>query len=264
MVNTIAFPRLGLSLTINRVAFSVFGADIYWYAVIILTGFLLGLLFAVKTSKKYGINPDNMFDIAFYGLIFGIISARIYYCIFDPSCLDGSILNVVKIWEGGLAIYGGLIGAFITAAIYCKIKKISFLSVADCAAPSIFIGQAVGRWGNFVNAEVYGKATDSLFGMSINGAKAVHPLFLYESAWNLLGLAIILLLWKRKKRSGDVFFFYTLWYGAGRLFLEGMRQPQYILYLIPGKLGISQAVALAFVIVSLVMLLRPKRKTTTV
>ncbi|MBQ3038234.1 MAG: prolipoprotein diacylglyceryl transferase, partial [Clostridia bacterium] len=148
MTNTIGFPKLGLEFEINRIAFTVFGKSVYWYAVIILTGFLLGVLFVYKTCKKRGIEPDHIFDIGFYGLIAGIICARIYYVIFDPDCLDGSILNVIKIWEGGLAIYGGIIGAFLSTFIYCKIKKIPLLKTVDVCAPGLFIGQAIGRWGN--------------------------------------------------------------------------------------------------------------------
>lgn len=250
MTNTIGFPKLGLEFEINRIAFTVFGKSVYWYAVIILTGFLLGVLFVYKTCKKRGIEPDHIFDIGFYGLIAGIICARIYYVIFDPDCLDGSILNVIKIWEGGLAIYGGIIGAFLSTFIYCKIKKIPLLKTVDVCAPGLFIGQAIGRWGNFVNAEVYGKETSSLFGMSINSGTPVHPLFLYESLWNIAGLLILLGLRDKKKADGQVFLFYMLWYGAGRFFLEGMRQSEYILYLADG-VGISQVVAVLFTVISL-------------
>lgn len=251
MTNNISFPGLGLDLTVNRIAFTVFGRPIYWYAIIILTGFLVALCFVYFTSKKQGVEPDAVFDIGFWGLFFGIIGARIYYVIFDPDCLDGNILNIVKLWEGGLAIYGGIIAAVITAAIYCKTKKIPMLKTFDAVAPGLFIGQAIGRWGNFVNAEVYGGVTDSLFRMSINNAPGVHPLFLYESAWNIIGFLIVLLLRNKKRADGQVFFFYLLWYGTGRLFLEGMRQREYILYLIDGKLAVSQVVAAICIIVSL-------------
>lgn len=250
MINKIRFPGLNLEFTINRVAFSVFGKEIFWYALIILTGFFLGVVFVLRDAKKQGIDPDNIFDIAFWGLIVSVICARIYYVIFDPGCLDGNLLNIFKIWEGGLAIYGALIGAVATAFVYCRIKKLPILKIFDVCAPGLFIGQIIGRWGNFVNAEVYGRETSLPWRMSINGKAGVHPLFLYESLWNLLGFILILIFRKRKKTDGQIFFFYSLWYGVGRLFLEGMRQTQYILYLIPNKLGISQVVAFAVIIIS--------------
>jgi len=262
MVNTISFPGLGgLSFEINRVAFTLFGKEIYWYALIILTGFLAGLLFVYLTCEKHGVKKDHVFDIAFWGLIIGLIFARIYYVIFDPDSLDGNILNIFKVWNGGLAIYGGLIGAVLTAFVYCKIKKIKPLKAFDACVPGLFIGQCIGRWGNFVNAEVYGNMTRLPWRMSINGENGVHPLFLYESLWNFIGLLLVIFFRRKKKEDGQVFFFYTLWYGLGRLFLEGMRQPQYILWLIPNVLGISQLVALAAVLVSAGMLIHLSYKT---
>lgn len=261
MINKIGFPGLGLEFTINRVAFTVFGKSIFWYALIILTGFILGVLFVARNAKKQGINTEYIFDIAFWGLIFSVICARIYYVIFDPDCLDGNILNIVKIWEGGIAIYGALIGAVATALVYCRIKKLPTLKIFDLCAPGLFIGQLIGRWGNFVNAEVYGGETSLPWRMTINGGEGVHPLFLYESLWNLLGLIILLLFKKKKKTDGQCFFFYSLWYGVGRLFLEGMRQEQYILYVIPNKLGISQLVAFAVIIVSTAFLIFLHKKS---
>ena len=255
MINTIGFPGLGLEFTINRVAFTVFSKEIFWYALIILTGFIIALIYVSHDAKKQGISTDNVFDIALWGLIVSIITARIYYVIFDPGCLDGNLLNIVKIWEGGLAIYGGLIGAVGLAIVYCKRKKFPILKIFDLFAPGLLIGQIIGRWGNFVNAEVYGRETDVLWRMTINSSKGVHPLFLYESLWNLLGLIIILIFKKKKKFDGEIFFFYSLWYGAGRLFLEGMRQPQYILYVIPNILGISQLVAFCVIIASIFALI---------
>ncbi len=263
MTNTIGFPGLGLSFEINRTAFSIFGISIYWYALILLTGYICGLVFVSLTCKKRGVSTENIWDIAFYGLLFGLLGARIYYVIFDPGCLNGSFLNFFKLWEGGIAIYGAVIGAVLSTFIYCKIKKLPVLQVFDVCAPGLLIGQIIGRWGNFVNAEVYGRETEALWRMTINGGPGVHPLFLYESLWNLLGLIILLLFRDKKKAHGQVFFFYCFWYSLGRLFLEGMRQQQYILYLIPGKLGISQVVAFFGIILSAVILIiltkRPKK-----
>ena len=163
-------------------------------------------------------------------------------------------MDIFIIWEGGLAIYGGIIGAITSTAIYCKKHKLSILNVFDVACPGLLIGQAIGRWGIFVNAEVFGRETDSLLRMTINNSNGVHPLFLYESLWNILGFILIVLFRDKKKADGQIFFSYTLWYGIGRLFLEGMRQNEYILWLIDGKIGISQAVALICIIVSVIFL----------
>ncbi len=248
-MNIISFPKLHLTFKINPIAFHIGNKAVYWYALIILTGFLLALLFVLKTCKKRGVNYESVWDIALYGLIFGIIGARIYYVLF---ALDefSSFGEVFEIWNGGLAIYGGIIGAVISSFVYCRVKKLNTANVFDVCAPGLFIGQAVGRFGNFVNAEVFGRETSSIFGMSINGASPVHPLFLYESAWNILGLVILLIFRDKKKRDGQVFCFYIFWYSLGRLFLEGMRNTDYILYVIPNVLGISQFVAALLIIAS--------------
>lgn len=248
-MNIISFPKLGLTLNINPVAITIGTKPIYWYALIILTGFLLGLLFVYKTCTKRGVNKDYIWDIAIIGLIFGIIGARIYYVLFALDEFD-SVADMFKIWNGGLAIYGGIIGASVSAYVYCRVRKISAAKVFDVCAPGLFIGQAIGRFGNFVNAEVYGGETDFFLGMSINGSAPVHPLFLYESLWNILGLIILILFRDKKKRDGQVFCFYVFWYSLGRLFLEGMRNPKYILYVIPNVLGISQLVSLILIILS--------------
>lgn len=242
MTNIIGFPALGLELNINRVAFTVFGCEIYWYAICILSGFFLALLFVTKTCRKRGVNPDDIFDISLWGLVFAIIGARIYYCIFDWDSVGG-FWGIFKIWEGGIAIYGALIGAIATAYVICRKRNLNTLSVFDVFVPGLLIGQIIGRWGNFFNAEVYGRETAGIFAMTINGAKGVHPLFLYEGAWNFVGLLQILIFRDKKRADGQVFFFYIFWYSLGRLFLEGMRDTEYILYLIPDVLGISQVVA---------------------
>lgn len=243
MTHQIAFPSLGLNFTINRVAFTVFGKDIFWYALIILTGFILGAVFVAVSAKKRGINPEYVWDIALYGLIFGLVGARLYYIMFDFDSVRGSILNVFKIWEGGIAIYGAIIGAVISTYVYCRKKSLPVLKIFDLCCPGLLIGQAIGRWGNFVNAEVYGRETSLPWGMAIDGAAPVHPLFLYESIWNAIGFLIVFLLRDKNKNDGRVFAFYIFWYSLGRLFLEGMRQSKYILYLVEGRIGISQVVA---------------------
>ena len=260
-MNTISFEKLGISLNVNPVAFSVGGKDIYWYAIIILTGFLLGMFFCMYSAKKRNINPEHVYDIALYGLIVGVICARIYYVIFDFKSFKDNLLDIFKIWEGGIAIYGGIIGAILTAYVYSRIKKLNVYEMFDICSPGLLIGQAIGRYGNFFNAEVYGHETDFFLGMSINGGAPVHPLFLYESMWNVLGLIIILCLRDKKKAHGQVFYGYLLWYGAGRLILEGMRQSEYILYAIDGVVGISQIVSALIIIFSSFMIIKlGKRK----
>lgn len=259
MTNIISFPKLGITLNVNKIAFSVFGAEIHWYALFILAGFLLAVFFCTASAKKRDVNPDNLTDIALYGLIAGLIGARLYYVLFDLKSFH-SFWEIFAIWEGGLAIYGGLIGAVISTLIYCRVKKLNFFKIADMCAPGLFIGQIIGRLGNFVNAEVYGQATTSLLGMSINGAYPVHPLFLYEGLWNLLGLIIMLLLRDKKKADGQVICGYFFWYGFGRLFLEGMRQKAYILYLIDGVLAVSQLVSVILMIASVALFIILSRK----
>lgn len=248
-MNVISFPKLHITLNINPVAFHLGSKPVYWYALIILTGFLFGMLFVYNTCQKRGVQKENIWDIALYGLVFGIIGARTYYVLFALNEFS-SIGEIFEIWNGGLAIYGGIIGAAISTFIYCRIKKLNTANVFDICAPGLLIGQAIGRFGNFVNAEVFGRETSNLFGMSINGAAAVHPLFLYESVWNILGLIILLLFRDKKKRDGQVFCFYIFWYSLGRLFLEGMRNSSYILYVIPNVLGISQVVSAVLIIAS--------------
>lgn len=250
MTNNISFPGLGIDFNISPIAFSIGNKSIYWYAIIILIGFALGIVIASIGSEKRGLKKDNILDIALYGLVCGIIGARIYYVLFSFDEFRGDFLSVFRIWEGGLAIYGGIIGAVISTLIYCKSKKLDVLNTFDVCCVGLLLGQSVGRWGNFVNCEVYGRATDSLLGMSINGGSPVHPLFLYESLLSLAGVILLCILRDRKTANGQVFFGYVFWYSVCRLILEGMRTKKYILYVIPDVLGISQLVAGILIVVS--------------
>ena len=255
-MNVISFPKLGLSFDVSPVAFSVGSREIYWYAIIILTGFLLAVAFCSWSAKKRNISTDHIFDIGFYGLIVGIICARIYYVIFDLQTYIDNPIKIFKIWEGGLAIYGGIFGGILTALVYCRIRKLNIYEIFDIGAPGLLIGQAVGRYGNFFNMEVYGKQTDFVLGMSINGGAPVHPLFFYESMWNILGLLLIILFRNKTKYHGQIFWGYILWYSCGRIILEGMRQGEYILYTFGGKVAASQLVAGVLIVVSSIMLVR--------
>lgn len=254
MENIISFPKIGINVTLSPVAFSIGAKDIYWYALIILFGFLMGILLVALDSKKRGLLRDNVLDIALYGIVAGIICARIYYVLFSLDEFEGDFLGVFRIWEGGLAIYGGIIGAVLSTLTYCKVKKLNSLNTLDVCCVGLLLGQAIGRWGNFVNCEVFGGVTESLLGMSINGASPVHPLFLYESIWNLAGVILLCIIRNKKRKNGQIFCCYILWYSVGRLALEGMRDPKYILYVIPDILGISQLVAGILIVASITAL----------
>ncbi len=260
-MNTVSFPKAGVTFNIRPEAFYIGQKPVYWYAIIIITGFLLAFLFVFKDCQKRGLKREHLTDISLYCLIFGIIGARAYYVLFSLDEFDG-LLDMIKIWNGGLAIYGGIIAGFVTAFIYCKIHALSVLNTFDVCSGGLFIGQAVGRFGNFVNAEVYGRPTSLPWGMTINGHGPVHPLFLYESLWNLTGLLILVLFRNKKTADGQVFCFYLFWYSLGRLFLESLRDSEFVLYLIPGVLGISQAVAIAAMIFAAVLFITVTKKAS--
>lgn len=248
MVNRIAFPGMGVSFDVNREAFYIGSKPIFWYGIIIAAGFLLALFYIQSVCVKKGIKKEAVYDAAIFALIFGIIGARLYYIIFDFDSVRGNFLNLFAVWNGGLAIYGGIIGGAVSIYVYCKKKNIEFLRMADLVVPGLMIGQSIGRWGNFFNAEVYGRETDVLWRMTINGGAGVHPLFLYESLWSALGFVLYLVFEKKfQKNTGEGLCFYGIWYGLGRFFLEGMRQSEYILYAFK-SVGISQIVSVLLVI----------------
>lgn len=252
---------LGLTMRINRVALTFnigSGFDIYWYGIIISVGFLLALLYGFKNADRFGINKDAMMDVIIVGLLGAIVCARAYYLIFDGVPLT-SFSEIFAIHNGGIAIYGGVIGAFVCGGITAKIRKINVLNMFDLAAIGFFIGQGIGRWGNFVNQEVFGRATGSnWFGMTgtsiiiqTNSTALVHPLFLYESLWCLIGLIVLHKLSKKRVFYGQLFFTYLAFYGAGRFVFEGLRNSTFIL-LLGQSISISQLVSVGAVIVGLV------------
>ena len=249
----IAFPGLGIEkITINPVAFSIFGKDIYWYGIIIAVGLVLAFSWAVYSSKDEELPKDTLTDLLIVGLPVAMICARAYYVLFSWNMYKHNWEDIFKIWEGGIAIYGGIIGAFLAGLIYSKVKKISFYKLADIATPCFLIGQAVGRWGNFANIEAYGSETDLPWRMEILASGiAVHPTFLYESLWNAAGFVILALLRKKKPFEGFIFYAYLLWYGLGRVWIEGLRDDSLML----GNLRISQLVAGICIIVSGVVIL---------
>ncbi|MGG3571533.1 prolipoprotein diacylglyceryl transferase [Bacillus gobiensis] len=220
---------------INPVAFELGPLAVHWYGVIIGLGALLGLWLAVRESQKRGLHKDTFVDLILFAIPIAILSARAYYVIFQwNEYYRDHPGEIVKIWEGGLAIHGGLIGAIVTGIIFAKVKGISFWKLADIAAPSILLGQAIGRWGNFINQEAYGGPVTRAFlenlhlpefiinQMNIQG-QYHHPTFLYESLWNFAGVILLLVLRKVNLGRGELFLTYVIWYSIGRYFIEGMR-----------------------------------------
>ncbi len=238
-MNEIGFPGLGIdAFEVDRVAFTLFGREVAWYGVIIAIGMLVAVGYVMWRTKEYkGIKPDDIIDYALFLIVFGVIGARLYYVIFDPTPHYESFIDVIAIWEGGLAIYGGIIAGAITAIVVCLIKKVRIPCFFDMLAPAVMIAQAIGRWGNFVNGEAYGDITDIFIRMELNGV-CVHPTFLYESLWNVLGFILLNILYKRRKFDGQIVLGYIAWYGLGRGFIEGLRTDS--LYV--GPLRVSQLV----------------------
>lgn len=262
-MNPITFPGLGLTFHIQRVAFQIFGKDIYWYGIIIAAGFLLAAAFCSWRAQDFGIQKDDFLDMLLWGLPIGIICARIYYVIFYLSLYrdaQGKFQwsEAIAIWDGGLAIYGGVIGGILTCLVVCKHKKLPFLAMADLSVMGLFIGQIMGRWGNFVNQEAYGGACDLPWrmGLIVDGRLiTVHPTFLYESLWNLVGLCLLFFVVRRVRRfDGELFLCYLGWYGLGRFWIEGLRTDS--LYLFGTGIRVSQLVALVSVLVAAALLVR--------
>lgn len=237
MTSTVTFPGLGLSFELNRVAFSFFGVPIYWYGVIIAGGFLLAVAFAYRKAPQFGIVPDTLIDMLLFAVPLAILGARLYYIVFylDNFRVDGklSLAEMVDIRDGGLAIYGGVIAAAITVVVFCKVRKFKVGAYLDVGAFGLLIGQAIGRWGNFMNVEAFGGETNLPWRMGVTTWSAaaqtyvyqeVHPTFLYESLWNVVGLILLLVVAKKwRKFDGQIFLSYVAWYGLGRTWIEGLR-----------------------------------------
>ncbi len=270
-VGDIAFPNLGIYLKDLPRHFSVFGFEIAFYGLLIGLGVLAGILMAAHMAKVTGQNPEEYWDFAVYAVIFSIIGARIYYVIFAWDFYKEDLLGIFKLRNGGLAIYGGVIAAFITLFVYCRIRKRNPLLMGDTCMPGLILGQAIGRWGNFMNREVFGEYYDGLFSMQlpVDAVRArdiseniaahipegvnyinVHPTFLYESVWNLLVFAALLVFRKHKKFDGELCLLYFGGYGLGRFLIEGIRTDTLFL---PGTtVPVSQVLALLMVIFSVI------------
>lgn len=232
---------------------------IYWYGAIIGTGALLGLWIAMRESERRGLNKDIFVDLVLFAIPIAIICARLYYVIFQWDHYGANPGEIIKIWEGGLAIHGGLIGAIATGVVFAKVRGISFWKLADIGAPSIILGQAIGRWGNFMNQEAHGGEVTRGFleglhlpqfiidQMYINGTY-YHPTFLYESIWNFVGFGLLLLLRRVNLRRGELFLSYVIWYSIGRYFVEGMRTDSLML---TEGLRIAQVISIALVLLAI-------------
>ncbi len=276
----VIFEKLGITImSMNPVAFEIFGVQIYWYALFICTGFIGGLVIASLIAKKDGQDPEIYSDFMVYCLIAAIVGARLYYVAFEWDNYKGDYMKILNVREGGLAIYGGIIAVVITLYIFTKIKKLNFFLFADTAVAGLCFGQMIGRMGNFVNMEAFGGYTDNILAMSIKASSAkyipqelvgkmtqidgidyiqVHPTFLYEALWTLSLMIFLILYFKHRRFVGENFYIYILGYGLGRGWIEGLRTDQLII----GSTGIpvSQLLAVILVVVSIVMIVINRRK----
>lgn len=258
----VQFPGLNIDLSIDPVAFKIGDFNVYWYGIIIGIGFLLALVFALKIIKRFGIKNDDFIDCVIAGFICGIIGARLYYVFFRWEYYSRNFNEIFAIHNGGLAIYGGIIGGLLGGCIIAKIKKVPIPAILDVAVMGFLIGQGIGRWGNFVNQEAFGTETDLPWRMvseNTNGI-AVHPCFLYESIWCLLGF-VLLYLFSRKLRQydGQIFLLYLVWYGLERMLVEGLRTDS--LYTPIFNLRVSQILAALTMIIGIILLIVFRKRT---
>lgn len=265
----VSFVHLGITIEHLRNSISIGGFEIAFYGIIIGIGMLAGLYMAQKDARRRGQDPELYLDFALYAIIFSIIGARLYYVIFDWELYKDNPIEIFNLRGGGLAIYGGIIGAVLTLIVFTKVRKVSFFSMADTGCIGLITGQIIGRWGNFFNCEAFGGYTDSLLAMRLkmslvnpsmisqelldhriveNGVEyiQVHPTFLYESVWNLGVLAFLLWYRKRKKFDGEILWMYLLGYGLGRAWIEGLRTDQLLFF----GTGIPVSQALSMVLVA--------------
>ena len=267
----ISFPKLGWEFPISDtlVEFSLFGQDfsIKWYGVLIAVGFLLAMIYGLSRAKQFDVDPDRMIDVVLVCTLFAFAGARLYYVFFSENAADylADPISILYVWEGGLGIYGGIIMAFVSGVFMCKLRKVNTWGMFDIAAMGFLIGQGIGRWGNFFNQEAFGANTDLPWGMSgseiaagvstitdYNPSLPVHPTFLYESLWCLLGFLLLHIISKKTKSfKGEMFALYLIWYGVGRFVFESLRTDS--LYL--GTMKVSQLVAVLAVIGGIVTFL---------
>ena len=270
--NTVSFPGLGLDFEVNRVAFSIGDLPVYWYGILIALGFILAILYVSRRAREFGVDADRMLDVILGGAIGGIVGARAYYVILQWDYYGQNLSQIFNTRSGGMAIYGGLIGGVLIGLLMCKIRRVKFMPALDLVVGGFLIGQGIGRWGNFVNIEAFGANTSLPWGMSssvitdyltqheaeleaigmdIDPNMPVHPTFLYESLWCLLGFAFIAWYTRRRKFDGELTLLYMMWYGAGRAVIEGLRTDS---LMIPGtSLRASQVLAAAMAVVAAII-----------
>lgn len=282
MVNTVSFPGLGLQFELNRVAFILFGRNVYWYGLIIGLGFLLAVSFCCRRAKYFGLRQDDVLDLLIAAVPLSLVGCRAYYVLFYLDrfrTADGSLDwgAMIRISDGGIAIYGAVIAAALTLLTFCRWRKLPFLTFADLGVQGLFIGQIIGRWGNFMNVEAYGGVTGAPWRMCspsiarwlysggqidevtyqsiLTGDLGVHPTFLYESLWNLVGFLLIVYLSKKFYQfDGQLFFSYVFWYGLGRFWIEGLRTDSLYFFgleLFGYPVRVSQVVALVSAVAAL-------------
>ncbi|NMA94798.1 MAG: prolipoprotein diacylglyceryl transferase [Clostridiales bacterium] len=247
----------------SPIAFYILGRPIYWYGIIIATAFLIGIYLAMDYAEKLKYNPEAILDFCLFAIPAAIVGARLYYVIFSWDVYKNNLIDIIKIWEGGLAIYGGVIGGVITAVVFSKVKDLPFWDIMDICAPSLIFGQAIGRWGNFFNQEAYGRAILNPkwqwfpAAVFIDAEGGWHmATFFYESIWNLLVFGILLYMKRRRKFSGEMFMLYLVLYSCGRLVIEGLRTDS--LYL--GAFRVSQLLSFVLIIFGTSWLLIQRRR----
>lgn len=241
----------------NPIAFKIFGVAVTWYGIFILSGVLIGTILAIREAKRRGVDEETLLDLLIFAIPAAIIGARIYYVVFSWDTYRDNPIQALNIRGGGLAIHGAIIAAVIVAVIFCKIRKENFWVMGDITAPSLILGQAIGRWGNYVNQEAHGGPTNLPWGILINGVK-VHPTFLYESIWDFL--VFIFLVWYSRgkpKKEGEVFLLYLALYSLARLFIEGLR----IDSLMWGPIRVAQLISLVGILVPALILIRRRKKS---
>ena len=253
--STISFPALGISMNPPR-GFSIGPLNIHFYGLVIACGLILAVLYACRRSREAGLTEDSLLDGVLWITPFSILCARAYYCVFSWPMYRNNPISVLYIWEGGLAIYGAVLGAAVGVIIFCKIKKCSLPALLDLVSLGFLIGQCIGRWGNFFNREAFGAATNAVTRMglynTVTGAtEYYHPTFLYESVWNLIGFLLLHFLSKKKQYDGQIALGYCAWYGLGRAFIEGLRMDS----LYWGSFRVSQLLAAASCVAAVTVLL---------
>ena len=260
MYSEISFPSLGLTLN-PPASFNLGPLSIHFYGLIIATGLMLAVLYCSKRAHQFGLTEDTLLDGVLWVTPVAILCARIYYCAFSWELYADNPISVLYIWEGGIAIYGSVIGAVLGVIVFCKSKKVRITAVLDLVSLGFLIGQSLGRWGNFFNREAFGAETESFFRMGLMKASTgeityYHPTFLYESVWNLTGFLVLHFLSKKRRFDGQIALGYLAWYGLGRAFIEGLRTDS--LYI--GNIRVSQLLAAVSCVVALGLLLMHSRK----